>query len=296
MKKKIVSMKKKFSIFSLCNGILLCAMAVMGIIPFVHMISVAFSGPEVSAANLVSFWPIDFNIKAFIKVFADDQFVRSTIISMIRVVGGTLITMLLTIVTAYPLSLSDREFPGRKIYVVYMMIVMLFTGGLIPNYILITRMGLTNTIWALIIPGAIPVFNVIVLLNFYRGLPKELRESAKVDGADDFKCLLKIYIPLSKPSLATLTMFCIIGHWNAWFDGILYMRERVKYPLQTYIQTFLASLSESKSLEAAAEQLAVSDRSLMYAYIALACVPILIVYPLLSRHVKSGLVLGSVKG
>ena len=101
---------------------------------------------------------------------------------------------------------------------------------------------------------------------------------------------------MSKPALATLTMFCIIGHWNAWFDGILYMRDRLKYPLQTYIQTFLASLSEAKSLENAAEQLAVSDRSLMYAYIVLACIPILIVFPLLSRHIKSGLVLGSVKG
>ena len=123
-----------------------------------------------------------------------------------------------------------------------------------------------------------------------------VREAAMIDGADDFMCFGKIYVPLSGPTIATLTMFCIIGHWNAWFDGILYMRDRTRYPLQTYIQTFLASLSESKSLEDAAEQLAVSDRSLMYAYIALACVPVLLVFPLLSKHIKNGLIIGSVKG
>lgn len=287
---------RKFSAFALFNGILLCTMAFIGIVPFLHMAAVAFSGPTASSTNQVVLWPLDFNLKAFEKALMDEQLIRSVIVSGKRVIGGTLLTMVLTIITAYPLSMEAKNFPGRKFYVVYMIIVMLFTGGLIPNYILVTRMGLTDTIWALILPGAIPVFNVIVLLNFFRGLPGEVREAAMIDGADDFKCLLKVYVPMSKPALATLTMFCIIGHWNAWFDGILYMRDRLKYPLQTYIQTFLASLSEAKSLENAAEQLAVSDRSLMYAYIVLACIPILIVFPLLSGHIKSGLVLGSVKG
>ncbi len=285
-----------FSLFPVINGIILFAMAFIGIIPFVHMIAVAFSGPMPSAANTVVLWPVEFNFKAFAKAVADNQLVKSAMISIYRVIGGTLLTMALTIITAYPLSIESNEFPGRKFYVVYMMVVMLFTGGLIPNYILVTRMGLTDTILALILPGAIPVFNVIVLLNSFRRVPNEIREAAMIDGSNDFMCLGNIYIPLSIPSLATLTMFCIIGHWNAWFDGILYMRDRTKYPLQTYIQTFLAALSESKSLEDAAEQLAVSDRSLMYAYITLACVPILIVFPLLSRHIKSGLVIGSVKG
>lgn len=288
--------KHNFSFFPFFTGIILFLMAFIGIVPFIHMVAVAFSGPIPSSANSVVFWPLEFNIKAFAKAFADQQLIKSTGISIVRVFGGTLLTMVLTMITAYPLSMEANEFPGRKFYVVFMMIVMLFTGGLIPNYILVTRLGLTDSIWALILPGAIPVFNVIVLLNSYRRIPMAVREAAMIDGADDFMCFGKIYVPLSGPTIATLTMFGIIGHWNAWFDGILYMRDRTRYPLQTYIQTFLASLSESKSLEDAAEQLAVSDRSLMYAYIALACVPVLLVFPLLSKHIKNGLIIGSVKG
>lgn len=287
---------EKFSVASLMIGLILCMMAAIGILPFVHMTAVAFSGGAASSANEVLFFPIDFTTAAFKEALADTALLRSALVSLERVFLGTVITMVLTILTAYPISFEKSEFFGRQFYVVFMMITMLFTGGLIPQYILVSRIGMVNSIWALVVPGAVPIFNVIVLLNFFRGIPKEVREAAMIDGANDVQCLTKIYIPLSTPSLATLTMFCLIGHWNAWFDGLLYMRNNVLYPLQTYLQVHLASLNEIKSQQDVLKMLSVSDRSLMYAYIVLACIPVLLVYPLLSRYVKSGLVIGSVKG
>ncbi len=288
--------RKKISVFQIVNASILILMAVVGILPFIHMVAVAFSGGAASASNSVGLLPVDFSLEAFREALSDDSFMRSVGISALRVFLGTTITMVLTILTAYPVCFSKKEFPARTFYVVFMVITMLFSGGLLPAYILNTRLGLVNTIWALVVPGAIPIFNVIVLLNFFRNIPKEVREAAIIDGADDFLCLRKIYLPLAKPALMTLTMFCIIGHWNAWFDGLLYMRDNTLYPLQTYLQVYLSSLSDIKSQQDVVQMLSVSDRSLMYAYIVLSCIPILLVFPLLSKHIKNGLIIGSVKG
>lgn len=288
--------RKKLSVFEALNAAFLFSLAMLGIIPFIHMIAVAFSGGVAASANLVGLWPIDFSTNAIHEVVQDKSFLNSFGTSIQRVFLGTTITMGFTILTAYPVSLNAKEFPARKYYVAFMVVTMLFSGGLLPAYILNTRIGLVDTIWALVVPGAVPIFNVIVLLNFYRGIPVEIREAAMIDGANDFQCLGKIFLPLSKPCLATLTMFCVIGHWNNWFDGLLYMRDNTKYPLQTYLQVYLSSLSDIKSQQEVVQMLETSDRSLMYAYIVLSCIPIILVFPLLSKHIKSGLVLGSVKG
>lgn len=292
-------MKKKLSgvsVFSVINTGLLCCVGLCGILPFVHMIAVSFSSGNMSAQNLVSLWPREFSLEAYKEALADKAMLRSVGVSLLRVLLGTVITMILTILTAYPVSLDKGKFPGRKFYVVFMVITMLFSGGMIPAYVQISRMGLINSIWALVIPGAIPVFNVIVLLNFFRGIPSEIREAAVIDGASDFCMLRKVYLPLAVPCLVTLTMFCIIGHWNAWFDGLIYMRDSSLYPLQTYLQVKLGSLSEIKSMQDVEQMLLVSDRGLMYAYVTLSCIPILAVFPLLSKYIKGGLTIGSVKG
>lgn len=292
-------MKKKhfdFSVFSVVNTILLCFVGLCGIMPFIHMIAVSFSSGNMSAQNLVSLWPKEFSLEAYKEALEDEALLKSAGTSLLRVVLGTSITMALTILTAYPVSLDKHRFPGRKFYVVFMVITMLFSGGMIPAYVQISRMGLINHIWALVIPGAIPVFNVIVLLNFFWGIPGEIREAAVIDGADDFCMLRKIYLPLAIPCLVTLTMFCIIGHWNAWFDGLIYMQDSARYPLQTYLQVKSDSLSDIKSMQDVEQMLRVSDRGLMYAYVTLSCIPILAVFPLLSKHIRGGLTIGSVKG
>lgn len=288
--------KRKISLFTMINTALLVIIALCGILPFVHMLAVAFSSGRMSAQNLVGLVPREFSLEAFKEALSDQSMIRSVGVSLLRVFLGTTITMVLTILTAYPVSLESQEFPERKFYVVFMVITMIFSGGLIPCYIQLSRMGMVNSIWVLVIPGAIPIFNVTVLLNFFRGIPREVREAALIDGATDFLMLFRIYLPLATPCLATLTMFCIIGHWNAWFDGMIYMRDNSMYPLQTYLQARLSSLNDIKSQQDVVQMLAVSDRSLMYAYVTLSCIPILAVFPLLSRYIKGGLTIGSVKG
>ena len=289
-------MRQKIGMFDVVNTILLCVIGLMGILPFVHMIAVSFSSGNMSAQNAVGLIPKEFSLEAYKEALSDTAMLRSIGFSLLRVLLGTVITMVLTILTAYPVSLDKHNFPGRKFYVVFMVITMLFTGGLIPAYILISRLGMVNSLWAIVIPGAIPVFNVIVLLNFFRGIPNEVREAALLDGVSDFGMLTRIYLPLAVPCLITLTMFCVIGHWNAWFDGLIYLRDNTMYPLQTYLHVKLDSLNDIKSLQDVEQMLLVSDRGLMYAYVSLSCIPVLAVFPLLSRYIKGGLTIGSVKG
>lgn len=288
-------LKKRAGVFDYINTFLLVLVGILGILPFVHMVAVAFSSGNMSSQYLVYLLPKEFSIEAYKEVFHDNKMLVATLISLERVGLGTLITMCLTILTAYPVSLESREFPFRKYYVGFMLITMMFGGGLIPDYILKSRLGLINTIWTLVIPGAIPVFNVIVILNFFRNIPSSIREAAQIDGADDFKLLFRVYVPLSLPCFATMATFCIVGHWNAWFDGMLFMRNVDLYPLQTFLQAKIASISNIKSEQDVRQLMLVSDRGLMYAYISLSCIPIMLVFPVLSRYIKNGLILGSVK-
>jgi len=204
--------------------------------------------------------------------------------------------MLITIITAYPLSKEKKDFPGRSIYTWFFIVTMLFSGGLIPSYLLIRNLGLLGNIWSLILPSTVPIFNILVLLNFFRQLPKEIEEAAIIDGASHFTALVKIFVPLSMPSLATLVLFCAIGHWNAWFDGMIYMRDPEAYPLTTYLQILITKLQQINTLADAQKMERISRRSMIMSYITISMVPIMCVYPFLQRYIKKGLVLGSVKG
>lgn len=177
---------------------------------------------------------------------------------------------------------------------------MLFSGGLIPGYLVVKEAGLLDSIWALILPGAVPIFNVLLMLNFFRGLPKELEEASWMDGAGHFRTLCSIYLPISLPSIATITLFAMVGHWNAWFDGMIYMKSPEGYPLATYLQSMLQQVtmiqSEMMTLEDATLLSQVSDRTTQASQIFLSVIPILLVYPFLQRYFVHGLVVGSVKG
>ena len=294
MKKKKNSLKRRTA-FDYINSLILILIGIVGICPFLHLIAVAFSSGNMTSQYLVGLYPKEFSLAAFKEVFADTRMLNAVWISVKRVFLGTVITMVLTILTAYPVSLPQREFRARRFYVVFMIITMMFGGGMIPDYILKSNLGMINTIWVLVVPGAIPIANVILIMNFFRGIPTSIREAAMIDGANDFRTLLGIYVPLSIPCFATLTTFCIIGHWNAWFDGMLFMRNADLYPLQTFLQAKIASINNIKNNQDVEQMMLVSNRSLMYAYIGLSCIPIMLVFPILSKYVKSGLVLGSVK-
>lgn len=292
----IVYKNSGYKIFSALNLIFLSLVTVLCVLPFIHILAISLSAPGPANANEVGLLPVGFNFKSYAYAIQDKVLVNSFITSVERVLAGVTINMLMTILVAYPLSREAKRFPGRDVYIWLFMVTMLFTGGLVPNYILVNKLKLMNSIWALVLPSAVPIFNILVLLNFFRQLPKEIEESAFIDGATYFKSLIKIYLPLSVPALATLVLFCFIGHWNAWFDGLMYMRDPNRYPLQTYMQTLVTKLRTVSSLEAAERMAKMSQRGLMMSYIFIIILPIMCVYPFLQKYIKTGLVLGSVKG
>jgi putative aldouronate transport system permease protein len=285
-----------YQTFNIFNITFLVCLGVLCIIPFIHMIAISFSDKGPAYANIVGLWPIGFNLEAYKQALSDDRIIKAISISFLRVTVGVTVNMVLTILTAYPLSKEPDKFPGRAWYVWICVITMLFHGGLIPTYVLVNDLGLINTIWALVLPGALPVFNVIILLNFFRQIPKEIEESAFMDGATYFKSLIKIYIPLSVPAIATLVLLSSIGHWNSWFDGLIYMTDASMYPIQTYMQVLQTQLQSIDSLSDAQRAMRTSQKSLMMAYNVITLIPILCLYPFLQKYVKDGLVMGSVKG
>lgn len=290
--------KKSLSLFSIINYIFLILTGLICILPLVHMLAISLSSPGAANANEVGLWPVGFNFLAYKTAFRDFGFLKSFQISIERVILGTFINMLLTFLMAYPLSKDSKKFPYRSVYIWLLIVPMLFSGGLIPTYILVRNLHLISTIWALVLPSAVNCFFVILLVNFFKELPKELEESAFIDGASYFQSMYKIYIPLSIPIIATLGLFSMMGHWNSWFDGILYMNHTDKYPLQSYLQILLerSKAGTISFSEAQAAALNASKRSIYVAEMFLAMVPIIITYPFLQKYFTTGIILGSVKG
>jgi len=283
-------------IFLVCNYLFLGLLALTCILPLLNVLAISFSSSHSAAAGLVKFWPVEFTTASYEYALAKKEFLLSFWVSIKRLVLGVGLNMLLTIVIAYPLSKETKEFKFRTVYVWIFVFTMLFNGGLIPTYIVVKETGLLDTIWALILPGAVPIFNVVLLLNFFRSLPKSLEEAAYIDGASHWQTLWKIYVPLSKPALATITLFAAVMHWNEWFSGLIYMNSPDGYPLSSYLQTVVVekdlSLVSSADLGSLQE---ISDQTSKAAQVFLGALPILMVYPFLQRYFMSGIVLGSVK-
>lgn len=290
---------KNQKIFSIFNLILLFVTCLVCILPFVNLLAVSFSSSSAVAARRVTFWPVEFTVEAYRFALLGDKFLQALKISVVRVLLGVTVNMLFVVMSAYPLSRSPRRLHGRNLYMAYFVLTMLIGGGMIPTYLVVVKAGLINSIWALILPGALPVFNMVIFMNFMRGLPVEIDEAAIVDGAGPVMILARILLPLLKPALATIGLFCIVAHWNDWFSGMIYMSSPNKYPLQTYLQSLLKNF-EAILRQAGtnyAEMLALMNvQTGRAAQLFLGSIPILLVYPFLQKYFTSGLVLGSVKG
>lgn len=269
------------------------------VLPILNLLALSFSDSQAIIENKVTIFPVNFTLKAYRYVMDNEKFWTACLVSFKRVLLGVPLNVILTILVAYPLSKSDQAFPQRKRYVRLMLFVMLFNGGLMPTYFVISKTGLIDTIWSLLIPGAVPVMSCILMLNFFRGIPGEIEESAMLDGASPLQILTKIYLPLSKPSIATVTLFALIGHWNSWFEGLIYFNHTYKYPLQSYLQTLVTSTTElinSSDLDQIMALMSVNDTNLKSAQIFISIVPLMVVYPFLQKYFTTGLTLGSVKG
>lgn len=283
-------------VFEVINYIFLTIIIGISLFPLVHIFALSLSSNAAAQAGLVTIIPKGVTLESYKYILAKPEFFRAFGISVVRVVLGTVISVGLTIISAYAMSQPDERFHARKYYVWFFLVTMVFSGGLIPLFIVIKSVGLYNSIWALILPSAVQTFNIILMLNFFRGLPYALTESALLDGANHFQIMAKIVVPISKPSLATVGLFTMVNHWNSWFDGMIYLSDTSKYPLQTYLRNVIQSVDmASIDLNNVGALSDVSQKTVTAAQIFVAIIPILLVYPALQKYFITGMTLGSVK-
>jgi putative aldouronate transport system permease protein len=278
----------------------LTLLALLCLLPMINLLAVSLSDRAASSGNRVTFWPINFTTFSYSQVMSSPAFLRAMWISVVRLVLGTAINIVLIILTAYPLSRTEEEFRGRNFFMGLVIFAMLFNGGLIPWYLNIRNLGLLDTIWALVLPSALQIWSILLTMNFFRDIPRELEEAAIIDGASHWSLLFRVYLPLSLPVLATVTLFSMVYHWNSWFDGMILIRSSDLVPLQTYMRRIVIESNMTAFLQQvnadAADYANFSDRSLKAAQIFIATLPIMLVYPLLQRYFVHGIKLGAVKG
>ncbi len=285
-------------IFQICNVTILSMAALLCLLPILHVLALSLSSAEQAAKGLVGIWPVDFTWRSYEYVAQRSDFWQAFQVSFMRIAIALPLTLIVTVMTAYPLSRSSRKFRGRMIYVSLLIIPMLFGGGLIPWFLTMKAVGMTGTIWGLVIPGLVVPYYCILLLNFFRELPDEMEEAALIDGAGPMGVLFKVFIPTSTPVLATISLFIIVSTWNEWFQAIILMSFPEQYPLQTFLRSILAPpvLINTTSVEDLEQLREISDRTLKAAQIFISMIPVLVVYPFLQKYFTKGIVLGSVKG
>jgi len=245
---------------------------------------------------LVKLWPVGFNLTSYKSIVGDSQFFNSFWISIQRVVLGTGAELIATLLMAYPLSKSVRQFPARNVIMWFLIFAWLFSGGLIPWYQTMKSIGMINNIWGLVLGNSLPIFNVILAVNFFRNLPKEIEEAALIDGAGPWQIFLQIYLPLSKPMIATIALFSMVYHWNEFFNGLVLSTRQAFYPLQTYIQQQIVVINTATLTQDQIQMLnEISNQTLNAAKIFIAMIPILLIYPFLQKYFIKGITLGSVK-
>ncbi|WP_328321343.1 carbohydrate ABC transporter permease [Kribbella sp. NBC_00382] len=268
-------------------------------VPLIYIVANSFSSPSAVSGGRVLLWPIEPSIKAYQEAFSDPLIMKGYLNSFIYAIGGTLISVTLTIAIAYPLS--RRTFYGRNVIMSALIFTMLFSGGLIPTYLVVQDLGMLNTRWAMVIPSAIGVWQVIIARTFFRStIPDELYEAATIDGASDLRFLWSIVIPLSKPVIAVIALMYAIFQWNSYFDALIYLKDPGLYPLQIVLRNVLIlnTLTGSTTTTNLAQQLEQQQLAnvLKYALIVISSLPVLIIYPFVARHFTKGVMVGAVKG
>jgi putative aldouronate transport system permease protein len=284
-------------IFNVINSILLVVLALLCLAPMVHMLAVSLSDNAQVVVGNVSFWPKRFTLSTYEYVMGYRAFWNAMWISLTRVAVSLLFTLTFTVLCAYPLSKSSDRFFGRTLFAWYFFITMILHGGLIPTYIVVSSLGLIGSFWALVLPNSVVGFYVLVMLNFFRGLPKEIEEAALIDGANQWSVLFRIILPISTPVLATIAVFCSLAQWNEWFFGIIYMKRPDQYPLMGYLQATVLNIDLSTLDPEEQRKLSlVGTETYQAAQLFIGAIPMVCVYPFLQRYFVRGLVLGSVKG
>ncbi|MCT1402974.1 carbohydrate ABC transporter permease [Paenibacillus sp. p3-SID867] len=281
--------EKVFQGFLLVIITMLCIIMVY---PFLHVLSISLSTPAEALRPGIHLYPKEISLFAWERVLSTDSIWRAFGITVFRTVVGTLLSLVFMSMAAYPLS--RKYLPHRGFYTMFIIITMFFSGGLIPTYLLIKSLGLINSVWVYIIPGLVSTFSMIILRNFFMGIPNELEDSAKIDGANDIRILVQIIVPLSAPVLATLALWTAVAHWNSWFDAMLYMQDNTKITLQLLLRRLVIANMGDPMMPVPTEE---EDPAMVKAAIIMfTALPILAVYPFLQRFFVKGVMVGSLKG
>lgn len=284
-----------YRVFQAVNAVILTGVVVVTLYPFVNIVARSLSDEAYIIAGQVSLVPRGFNLETYRLVMSDSMFWTNYRNTVVYTVVATVIAIVLT--TCYAYVLSKKHLRGRSALVGIAVFTMFFSGGLIPNYVLVTSLGMKNTIWAIAVPNAINVFNLLVMKAFFESLPVELEEAAAVDGLNTYGILLRIVLPLSKAVAATMVLFYAVSFWNSWFAAFLYLDQQDLWPVTVYLRNLIAGATGAENVGAIAEADEVqAEATLKAVTIVLTTLPILLVYPFVQRYFVSGVMLGAVKG
>lgn len=272
--------------------VIITMLCIVMVYPFLHVLSISLSTPAEALRPGIHLYPKEISLFAWERVLSTDSIWRAFGITVFRTVVGTLLSLVFMSMAAYPLS--RKYLPHRGYYTTFIIITMFFGGGLIPTYLLIKSLGLINSVWVYIIPGLVSTFSMLILRNFFMGIPVELEDSAKIDGANDIRILVQIIVPLSAPVLATLALWAAVAHWNNWFDAMLYMQDKTKITLQLLLRRLVIANMGDPMMPVPTEE---EDPAMVKAAIIMfTALPILVVYPFLQRFFVKGVMVGSLKG
>lgn len=283
---------RSYRIFQTVNGIIMILVVVVTLLPVLNVIAKSFSETKYITQNAVLFWPKGFTVNTYKVVTSDSIFWIDYRNTVIYTVVGTLISLFMTAIFAYALSVPRLK--GKKFFSSFAVFTMFFNGGMIPNYLLVRNLGMRNTIWAVVIPGAISTFNLIVMRTFFEGLPHELEEAASIDGMDTYGILTHIILPLSKPIIATMTLFYAVGAWNTWFGPFLYLDRPEELPVAVYLRNIIAGAQVQSGTDA--DSLGQVASNIKAVTIVLTALPIMCIYPFMQKYFVQGITIGSVKG
>ncbi len=281
-------------VFQVFNTVFLLLVVFVTLLPFVNVIAQSFSSEAAITSGRVSLWPVGFNLETYRVVAGDPMFWVNYRNTVVYTVVATAISLVLT--TCYAYVISKRHLKGRRLLIGIAVFTMFFNGGLIPNYVLITSLGLKNTIWAVVLPNAVSVFNLLIMKTFFEGMPIELEEAASIDGLNQLGVFTRIILPLSKAIIATMLLFYAVTNWNAWFGAFLYLDKRELFPVTIYLRNLIAGATTATSQGASADNLTQIAANVKSVTMVLTVLPILCVYPFVQKYFVSGVMLGSVKG
>lgn len=287
---------RSYAIFEIFNYIILGFVVLVTLYPFLYMLATSLSSAKEVLAGNVTFYPIEFSLKAYEHIMSQDTFWLGYKNTIIYTVFGTIISLILSIMCAYPLS--KKNLVGSGLFLKLIVFTMFFSGGLIPFYLLIVKLKMVNTIWAIVVPNAISAYNVLVMKTFFQGIPSSLEDAAEIDGLNQIGVLTRIIIPLSKPILATMTLFIAVFLWNDWFMALILLNDNKLYPVTLFLRNIvMGSIMAAKSGETINATAAQSlPQTLQAATIMLVTVPILLVYPFIQKYFVKGVMIGSIKG